>query len=427
MPYVTLTDLIDTCPQQLEANTIIVFDGCHRVLQQIPDGITCEDVLACVDCDFLLSLITFSTWLIVDVQNCTIEVDPAFVNTSVTSTFDCTTWNLIIWTTTLNLACIADLFTFSFIDGLNTYVVHNGSPILVQGLHWLQMSVWANIIQVDLPIGGTTWQVLTWNAINQVAYRANPIDVCCDQIQSCMAPIIAALQAEISIIAGQLCPCAPGLWTPMVIYDEGVMVHNTSNMNFIWSCITAVWNNITNTVDLTFDCAWSNGIDIYDDWVLEHSTVNALNFKWCLESTWNAVTSQIDVEFIGALSYNSINGNISLCWSTVNVVEKYDEYQFTNNSRADISWQKIANYWYLMMDNTPECRLSELVTPYDWLRYRMFVVENKETSTLPSLITPAAWVTINSPVNGLSLVPGAAAMFIIQHTGAWATIYTRIS
>ena len=55
----SLEDLISTCPQQLEANTMIIFDGCNRVLQQIPDGITCDDVLSCIDCEFILSLITF--------------------------------------------------------------------------------------------------------------------------------------------------------------------------------------------------------------------------------------------------------------------------------------------------------------------------------------------------------------------------------
>jgi hypothetical protein len=52
-----LEDLISTCPQQLEANTMIVYDGCHWILQQIPDGITCDDVLSCIDCEALLNII----------------------------------------------------------------------------------------------------------------------------------------------------------------------------------------------------------------------------------------------------------------------------------------------------------------------------------------------------------------------------------
>lgn len=104
---------------------------------------------------------------------------------------------------------------------------------MVQGLHGMQMIVGSNLIQVDLPSGGTAGQVLTWNAVNQVAYRANPLDICCDQIQACMDPIIASLQNQINIIAGQLCPCAPGEGTPLVIYEDSIMVHNTSNLNFI--------------------------------------------------------------------------------------------------------------------------------------------------------------------------------------------------
>lgn len=110
MPYVNLTDLIANCPVQLEANSIIVYDGCHWVLQQIPDGITCEDVLDCVDCEYLLSVLTFGSGLVTDAQTCTISVNPVVINQMIISTFDCNTGELTIGTTTLDLTCLLGMF-----------------------------------------------------------------------------------------------------------------------------------------------------------------------------------------------------------------------------------------------------------------------------------------------------------------------------
>ena len=89
--YTSLQDLIATCPNELEANSIIVFDGCHWIVQSIPDGITCEDVQDCIDCEFLLGILTFGTGLIVNAETCTITVDPTFVDANITASFSCAT------------------------------------------------------------------------------------------------------------------------------------------------------------------------------------------------------------------------------------------------------------------------------------------------------------------------------------------------
>lgn len=60
MPYVSLQDLIANCPNELVANSIIIWDGCHWIVQQIPDGITCQDVQDCINCDFLLGILNFT-------------------------------------------------------------------------------------------------------------------------------------------------------------------------------------------------------------------------------------------------------------------------------------------------------------------------------------------------------------------------------
>lgn len=248
----SLQDLIATCPNQLEANSIIVYDWCNWIVTEIPDGITCEDVLWCVDCEFILSLINFREWLIVDW--CTISVSPERLNTNITATFDCNTGELVVGTTTMDLSCIADLFSFSFTDGLNTEVVNNGEQIFVQGLHGLQMVVWANLLQIDLPSGGTNGQVLTWDATSETAYRANITTLCCDRVYDCMNPIVAWLQNQINIIAGQLCPCG-GEGTPLSVYEEGLLVMGSVSMiNIIGDCLTATANIGTNhMVDITLD------------------------------------------------------------------------------------------------------------------------------------------------------------------------------
>jgi hypothetical protein len=123
----SLQDLIATCPNQLEANSIIVYDGCNWIVTQIPDGITCEDVLGCIDCEALLNIITFGTGLIVDAKACTVTVDLQFIDDNITTSFSCATGTplLVVGNTTMDLSCILNSWNITFQDGSNTYTVAN--------------------------------------------------------------------------------------------------------------------------------------------------------------------------------------------------------------------------------------------------------------------------------------------------------------
>lgn len=228
--YETLQDLIATCPQQLEANTVIVFDGCHRVLQAFPDDyMGCPDYLQCITCEFMFDLITFDDGLITDPRDCSVSVNMQYIDSNITASFSCVpgvSADLVIWTNTFDMTCIADFFSFTFQDGLNNYAVANGDLIFTEGLDWLRFIVWANTLQIGLPTGGTNWQVLTWNSTNSAAERANVSDLQCNEVMACMQPITDMLQNQINIIAGQLCPCNNGAETITfwVVCPEGTIM-----------------------------------------------------------------------------------------------------------------------------------------------------------------------------------------------------------
>lgn len=278
----SLQDLIATCPNQLEANSIIVYDGCNWIVQTIPDGITCNDVQECIDCEHIFNTVLFSNGFIVDARECSVKIDPDYISANIGSSFVCNTGILTVGTTSLDLSCIANMFSFSFQDGLTNTVVNNHEQITVQWLDGLRFNVGNNLLTVGLPLWGTTGQVLTWSEDSDAAYRANPLAICCDQIQSCMAPIIAglqnqldtsisSLQSQINIIAGQLCPCSSGDGTPLTVLEEFHIVNPTTQfINFIGGGITATQGALANYVDVTlniittFDCqtdvltiAWS--------------------------------------------------------------------------------------------------------------------------------------------------------------------------
>ena len=242
MPYVTLMDLISNCPNQLEAGSIIVFDWCHRVLQPIEHiDIDCEDVQNCIDCEYILSQLQFGPGFIVGgwEMPCLIGLDPSYINTVVTAEFDCETGMLTIGNNTpIDLSCIADFRGFTFMDGLNNYTVANGDMIFVQWLHGMQCVVGNQLIQVDLPSGATNSQVLTWSTVNNAAYRANPLEICCDQIMDCVQPHIDGLQAQINTLSTLLCPC--GWETPVYalsVADDGAVVDiHTQILDFVGDC-----------------------------------------------------------------------------------------------------------------------------------------------------------------------------------------------
>lgn len=241
MPYVTLMDLIINCPDELTAGSIIVYDWCHRVLQPIEHiDVDCEDIQNCVDCEYILSQLQFGPGFIVGgwEMPCLIGLDPSYINTVVTAEFDCETGMLTIGNNTpIDLSCIADFRGFTFMDGLNNYTVANGDMIFVQWLHGMQCVVGNQLIQVDLPSGATNSQVLTWSTVNNAAYRANPLEICCDQIMDCVQPHIDGLQAQINTLSTLLCPC--GWETPVYalsVADDGAVVDiHTQILDFVGS------------------------------------------------------------------------------------------------------------------------------------------------------------------------------------------------
>jgi hypothetical protein len=314
----SLQDLIATCPNQLEAWSIIVYDWCNRVLEQIPDGITCEDVLGCIDCEALLDIITFGNGLIVDTQACTVTVDPQFINDNITTSFNCTTGTplLVVGNTTMDLSCILNSWTLSFQDGLNTYTVANWDLIFVQGLHGMQCIVGNQLIQVDLPSGGTNGQVLTWNATASTAYRANPLTVCCDQIIGCVQPLLDMIQNQINLIVQQLCPCTSGSGEIGIVdvYENGTEIMSTHNMNFL-PCFTVAVNPVNPTMaDIGINLAPTFECDIDEFWVISFtlSICDQVIDMSCIVTTIFGTMTLQDVCDNG----NTTTTDIEIIWAT---------------------------------------------------------------------------------------------------------------
>ena len=386
MPYVSLMDLISSCPAELEAGSIIVFDWCNRVLQQIPTWITCEDVLACIDCSwFLDNIISFSWGIIVDQNACRVWLDMGYINQNITASINCLTWLLTIGTTTIDLSCIADMFSYTFTDGLNTYTINNWDAIFVQGLHGLQMIIGTNIIQVDLPSWWTSGQVLTWDATHSVGYWANSIDICCDQIQACMNPIINSLQHQINIIAQQLCPCWNGgewaynlvVWSlynfwaedPCVLAPLSTLIHSqVMNLNF--QCVDTQGNPVC------CSCFYASYDSVADDWVVD------VNLCLNLERTWCNSGNRFDFEpYILSLCGSQVDLSclapvpVTVRWQdaiadpyTINTynINFWDCFLLSNSSI--VGWVKV--------DINPACILNTLIVDNT-----VFVMKNWNDST----------------------------------------------
>ena len=345
------TNLWDFLPGAMPphtANVIPFRDGCNWTVIQIPAWITCQDVLSCIDCAFIWSLFNFTDPSIVwDPTQCALAVDSHRVNDIIAISFDCNTLDLIVWTSnmahTVNLGCILNWVYFTFTDWSGSQIVHNLDVVTLNGRDGLGFWLGNWGLNVSLPNPRTNWQVLTWSDTLNSAYRANPIDVCCDRVYSCMEPIIASLQNQINILAGQLCPCGTGGSASLIdIYDEGALVQaNVQQINFIGSCINAVWNNTTHQADVTvdilstFDCNTNllnicgtsldlsclrTEINVYDEWSLVQSDISGLNFVGdCISAAYNAMTQHIDVTLSIAPAFDCSTGILTICWSSVSL------------------------------------------------------------------------------------------------------------
>lgn len=398
----SLEDLIATCPNELAANSIIVYDWCHWILQQIPeDPFTCEELLACIDCAALLNIIHFGTGLLVDPNTCTVSVDPSFINDTVFSNFSCATGTplLTIGLSTWDLSCILNAFVFTFQDGVNTVWVHNMDLITIAGLDGMRFIVGgAHTLNVWLPTWGTNWQVLTRNGTTHVAYRANISALCCDRVYECMDPIIQMIQNQINILAGQLCPCWTWEgwyyidiystivdWQCLPNYDPQLIQANVQQLNF--QVVDANWDpicsdclyaervagapghaNVNLKLDLTWwgcepwdgqyvlSLCWSEVdlsclaqtplINIYDDNLLILSTVD-ISFDWCFDVTdiWGVahITFNPDLQRSGCVGQTPYI--LSLCGESVDLsclaTQPYvyvNRTVFVMENGSDITW-----------------------------------------------------------------------------------------
>lgn len=350
-----LWDLLEaTSPYQTWV--IPYYDGCNWIVIPIPAGITCKDVLSCIDCQYIASLFDLTHPSIVwDYVNCALSVNPTWINQVVVSSFDCSTWVplLTVWTTVTDLSCILWLRDFNFTDGSITQVVHNHDTVTLNGRDWLWFWLWNWWLNISLPNPRQNGQVLTWSDNLNQAYRANWADICCDRVYTCMTPIIAWLQNQINIIAGQLCPCW-GEGTPLSVYEEGLLVHGAVSMiNFLGNCLIATWNAMTGMVDVTlsiapvFTCTTENGIPVYTLTICDQEVdlsciattslltvmdegsviggTHNLNFVGdCISATINALDpSIIDITLDTNLAWSGCEWEtpyiLSLCWDSVDL------------------------------------------------------------------------------------------------------------
>jgi len=197
----SIFDLIENLPNPIPANSVPYFDGCNRTLITMPASVACPDLLACIDCPFIMSFFSSPNGSIImnDMGVCgAFDVSPSWLNSNVTSSWDGT--SLTIWTTTHDLTNIFTNNVFRSInDGVTTYQVDNQWILPISGLDGIRFFVDGiapnqqlvvglpmNSIVPDpnnqgAPIPGTRQhgQVLTWDAINGYAYRDN--NQCCAQ------------------------------------------------------------------------------------------------------------------------------------------------------------------------------------------------------------------------------------------------------
>ena len=201
----SIFDLIENLPNPIPANSVPYFDWCNRTLIEMPASVSCPDLLACIDCDFVMSF--FSS------PNGTIDINAGGVcwaidiNIAQLQNLISSSWNspmLTIGNTTHDLSTIFVNNVYWLLnDGITApMTIDNQATLLVAGIDGMRYFIDTDVtsptylhLVVGLPtnsivpdpnnqgapIPGTRQhgQVLTWNNITGEAYRDN--NQCCAQ------------------------------------------------------------------------------------------------------------------------------------------------------------------------------------------------------------------------------------------------------
>lgn len=201
----TIFDLIDSLPNPIPANSVPYFDGCNWTLIEMPASVACPDLLACIDCPFIMSFFSSPNGSIIfnDLGACgAMDVNPAWINTNIIST-----WVSPILTIGTTSHDLSDIFTSNVYWTIRDHIspgfqINNTDTLSIAGLdglrffmdmdptsptfQYLVVGLPTNAIVPDpsnqgAPIPGTRQhgQVLTWDAINGYAYWDN--NQCCAQ------------------------------------------------------------------------------------------------------------------------------------------------------------------------------------------------------------------------------------------------------
>jgi len=183
MNVTTLFDLIANCPNPAPANVVPYYDGCNWTLISIPASTSCPDLLACISGSpgFLGTLLTSSNGSITIAGN-NIEVNVGWLQSAINVTLVWT--DLTVGTTIIDLSAIFSGIEYHFRDGGGTIMdVGNWDTIDLLGIDGIRVFITpANTISVGLPASRQHMQVLTRDAVNQVAYWDN--NQCCAQTLS---------------------------------------------------------------------------------------------------------------------------------------------------------------------------------------------------------------------------------------------------
>ena len=202
--YDNLFDLIDNLPNPIPANSVPYFDWCNWTLITMPAGISCPEILTCIDCDFIMShfsspngTLDFNAMGVCGAMDINVATLQNLISSSWTSpnltigntVHDLSTlftgnvyWIINDWITSHQVDNQAT-FNITGIDGMRYYIDNDALSSTYQHL---LVGLPLNSIVPDpnnqgAPIPGTRQhgQVLTWDAINGYGYRDN--NQCCAQ------------------------------------------------------------------------------------------------------------------------------------------------------------------------------------------------------------------------------------------------------
>jgi hypothetical protein len=136
----SIFDLVDVLPNPIPANSVPYFDGCNWTLVEMPASVACEDLLACIDCPFIMSFFNSPNNSIIfnDGGVCgAFDVNPTWINTNITSTRASPI--LTIGTTAHDLSTIFTNNVYRTInDGSVTHQVDNQAILNIAGLDGLR-------------------------------------------------------------------------------------------------------------------------------------------------------------------------------------------------------------------------------------------------------------------------------------------------